>query len=235
MNINTQSGNLIWGIHCAARRNDRLLGKPLFTVSLVTTPPPDPKRRTSNKPSPFRARSANWNNVTRNAADRGGNVPPSLFGRVEALPLRERRTWCPRMGRGGHAEFPRNINRSWTWHWPVHGLDSAGNRTRTGTFHVREQSATAFSPRQESCPRTIHVHAPATASIVRERAAATVVNCPQTVRSRELSTSANSSWTQSVRDRGLVNIYPCRRIAVSISPPIHFPIHLRLIPAYVLI
>ena len=158
-----------------------------------------------------------------------------MFKTGQALPLRERRTWCPRMSRGGHAECPRNISRSWTWHRPVHGLDSAGNRTRTGTFRVRELSATAFSPRQQSCPRTIRVHAQATASIVRERATAADMNCPQTVRSREQSTSANSSRTQFVRDRGLARNYLHRCIAVSILASISFPVHVRIIPAHVLI
>jgi len=158
-----------------------------------------------------------------------------MFKTGHALPLRKRRTWCPRMSRGEHAERPRNINHSWTWHWPVHGLDSAGNRTRTRTFHVREQSATAFSPRQQSCPRTIHVHAKATASSVRERAAATDVNCPQTVRSREQSTSSNCPRTQFVRDRGLAKNYRHRCIAVSILPSINFPVHVRIIPDHVLI
>lgn len=164
-----------------------------------------------------------------------GSVRFVIFKAVQALPLRERRTWCPRMSRGGHADSPRNISFSWTWHRPVHGLDSAGNRTWTGTFHVREQSATAFSPRQQSCPRTIHVHRLATASIVRERAAAVVVNCPQTVRIRELSTSANYSRTQSVHDRGLAKICPRQSIAVSSFATIHFPIHVQIIPAYAFI
>jgi len=158
-----------------------------------------------------------------------------MFKTGQALPLRQRRTWCPRMSRGGHAAFPRNISRSWTRHRPVHGLDSAGNRTRTGTFRVREQSVTAFSPRTQPCPRTIHVHAQATASIVREHATSTDVNCPQTVRSHKLSTSANWSRTQSVRDRGLVKNYPHRCIIVSILPSISFPVYVQIIPAHVLI
>ena len=158
-----------------------------------------------------------------------------MFKTRHALPLRKRRTWCPRMSRGGHAEYPRKINRSWTWHRPVHGLDSAGDRTRTRTFRVREQAAYAFSPHQQSWPRTIRVHAQATASIVREHAAATDVNCPQTVRSREQSTSANWSWTQTVRDRGLAKNYPHRCIVVSILPSIKFQVHVRIIPAHVLI
>jgi hypothetical protein len=158
-----------------------------------------------------------------------------MFKTGHALPLRQRRTWCPRISRDGHAECPLYISRSWTWHRPVHGLDSAGNRTRTGTFRVREQSVTVFSPRQQSCPRTIHVPAQATASIVRERAAAADANCPQTVRSHELSTAANWSRTQFVRDRGLAKDYPHRCIAVSILPSVNFSVHIRIIPAHVLV
>jgi hypothetical protein len=158
-----------------------------------------------------------------------------MFNTGQALPLRERRTWCPRMSRGGHAEYPRKINRSWTWHWPVHGLDSAGDRTRTGTFRVREQSASAFSPRQQSWPRTIHVHAQATASIVREQATVADANCPQTVRSRDQSTSANWSRRDLSATVDRQRIDPRRCIAVSILPSINFPVHVRIIPAHVLI
>lgn len=167
--------------------------------------------------------------------NRGLGMVHIIFNIGQALPLRERRLWCPRIGRGGHAEFPRNITHFWTWNRPVHGLDSAGNRTRTETFRVREQFVSAFSPRQQSCPRIIHVHAQATALIVRERAAAMDVNCPQTVRSREQSTSANWLRTQSVRKRGLAKIYPRRCIVVYMSPPINFQVRIRITPAYVLI
>jgi hypothetical protein len=158
-----------------------------------------------------------------------------MFNAVQALPLRQRRTWCPRMSRGGHAEYPRKINRSWTWHWPVHGLDSAGDRTRTGTFSVREPAAFAFSPQQQSWPRTIHVHAQATASIVRQQATVADENCPQTVRSREQSTSPNWPRTQFVRDRGPAKNSLHRCIAVSIQPSINFPVHVQIIPVYDLI
>jgi len=158
-----------------------------------------------------------------------------MFNTGQALPLRERRTWCPRMSRGKHAEVPRKINRSWTWHWAVHGLDSAGDRTRTGTFHVRNKSVSAFSPRQEAWPRTIDLHAQLTASIVRKKATATSVDSPQTVRNRDQSTAANWSRIRFVRDRGLAKNPPRRYIPVSISPPICFQIHIRIISVYVLI
>jgi hypothetical protein len=158
-----------------------------------------------------------------------------MFNTGHALPLRKRRTWCPRISRGEHAEYPRKINRSWTWHWPVHGLDSAGDRTRTRTFRVREQAAHAFSPQQQSWPRTIHVPAQATASIARQQATVADENCPQTVRSREQSTSPNWPRTRSVRDRGPAKNRLHRCIAVYILPSVNFPVHVRIIPAYDLI
>jgi hypothetical protein len=158
-----------------------------------------------------------------------------MFKTGHALPLRKRRTWCPRISRGGHPEYPRKINRSRTWHWPVHGLDSAGDRTRTGTFRVREQAAYAFSPRQQSWPRTIHIHALATDSIVRHQATVADENCPQTVRSREQSTSPNWPRTRFVRDRGPAKNRLHRFIAVSILPSVNFPVRVRIIPGYDLI
>jgi len=158
-----------------------------------------------------------------------------MFKTAQALPLRKRRTWCPRMSRGGCAEFPRNISHSWTWQRPVHGPDSARNRTRTGTFHDGAQSMLAFSPRQQSWPRTIHVHAQTTALIVREQTAATDAKCPQTVRSRDLSASVNSSRLQSICKLGLAENCPRHRIIVSVSPPIQFAIRVRIIPSHVLI
>jgi hypothetical protein len=158
-----------------------------------------------------------------------------MFKTGHALPLRKRRTWCPRMSRGGHPEYPRKINRSWTWHWPVHGLDSAGDRTRTRTFRVREQAAFAFSPHQQPWPRTIHVRAQAKFSIVRHQATVADQNCPQTIRSREQSTSPNWPGTRFVRDRGPAKNRLHRCIAVSILPSVNFPVHVRIIPAHVLI
>jgi hypothetical protein len=93
----------------------------------------------------------------------------------------------------------------------------------------------AFSPRQQSWPRTIHVHAQAAASIVREQATAADVNWPQTIRSRDQSTSANWLRTRFVRDREPAKNHPRRYIAVSFIPATNFLIHVRIISAYVLI
>ncbi|MBC8126423.1 MAG: hypothetical protein H8M99_04655 [Gloeobacteraceae cyanobacterium ES-bin-144] len=89
----------------------------------------------------------------------------------------------------------------------------------------------AFSPRTQARPRIGRVLGTAAASTVRESAAATDSNCPQTVRSLELSTSANWSRAQSVRERGPATNCPRRCIAVSILPPIIFPVHIRITPA----
>lgn len=166
--------------------------------------------------------------------NKGGSVSVIMFKTGHALPLVVTRILRPRIGRGGRAEFPHNISHSWTWQRPVHGLDSAGNRTRTGIFRVRAQSAFAFSPRQQTRSRTSPVRAQATALIVRGQAAA-VAGCPQTVRTHVLSTPANWPRTQSVREVGLARHCPRRGMAVSVSSPIQFVIRVRTIAPNVLI
>ena len=158
-----------------------------------------------------------------------------MFKTGHALPLAGARLLCPRDSRGEHAEYPREVGGSWPRARQIRDLDSAASRTRTQTVRVREQSMSAFSPRKQARPRTVRVLGNATASIVREPAAATDSNCPQPVRSRELSTSPNWSWAQSVREHGPATNCPRRRITVSILPPIIFPVHIRITPAYDLV
>ena len=155
-----------------------------------------------------------------------------MFKIGHALPLAGARLLRPRMSRGESAEHPRKVSGAWPRARQIRDLDSVENRTRTQTIHVRELSVSAFSPRKQLRPRTGRVLGNAAASKVRESAAATDSNCPQTVRILELSTSANWSRAQSVRERGPAT--NCRRgcIAVSILPPIIFPVHIRTIPAY---
>ena len=155
-----------------------------------------------------------------------------MFKTGHALPLVGTRFLRPRSSRGESADCPREVCGSWPPTRQIRDLDSGGDRPRTGTFCVHELSVSAFSPRPQSRPRTIHVRAQATALIVREQAAAMDADCPQTVRSRELSTSANWLRPQSVRERGLAKSCPRRCIAVSVLPPIHFPIHVRIIPSH---
>jgi len=158
-----------------------------------------------------------------------------MFKTGHALPLAGARLLRPRSSRGERAEQPREVSGSWPRIRQIRDLDSAENRTRTQTVRVRELSVSAFSPRKQAHPRTSRVFGKATASRVLKSAAATAINCPQTVRSRELSTPTNWSRTQSVRERGPAKNCPHRRIAVSILQPINFPVRIQTIPAYDLV
>ena len=158
-----------------------------------------------------------------------------MFKTGHALPLAGARLLRPRMSRGESAEHPRKVSGAWPRARQIRDPDSAVNRTQTQTVRVREQSMSAFSPRKQARPGTVHVLGHATASTVREPAAATDSNCPQTVRSRELSTSPNWSRAQSVREPRQATNCPRRCIAVSILPPISFPVCIQTIPAYDLV
>lgn len=158
-----------------------------------------------------------------------------MFKTGHALPLAGARLLRPRGSRGEHAGHPREMSGAWPRARQIRDLDSAGNKTRTQPVRVRELSASAISPRKQTRPRTGRVLGNAAASTVREPAAATDSNCPQPVRSRELSTSPNWSRAQSVREHGPATNCPRRCIAVSILPPIIFPVHISITPAYDLV
>ena len=158
-----------------------------------------------------------------------------MFKTGHALPLAGARLLRPRGSRGEHAEHPHEVSGSWPRTRQIRDLDSVENRARTQTVRVRELSVSAFSPRKQMRPRTVRSLGNAAASPVREPAATTVINCPQTVRSRELSTSANSARRRTVREPRLTKNCPHRCIAVSILPPIIFPVHIRITPAYDLV
>jgi hypothetical protein len=166
---------------------------------------------------------------------KGGSVFLIMFKTGHALPLVDTRFLRPRSSRGESADCPREVCGSWPRTRQIRDLDSGGDRPRTATIRVPELSVSAFSPRPQSRPRTIHVRAQATALIVREQAAAMDADCPQTVRSRELSTTANWSSSQSVHEHRLAKNCPRSCIAVSIFPPIHFPVYVRIIPSHDLI
>ena len=155
-----------------------------------------------------------------------------MFKTGHALPLAGARLLRPRSSRGEHAEHPRKVSSVWPQTRQIRDRNSVGERTCPRTVHIREQSVSAFSPRKQARPQTVRVLGNATASPIRKSAAATDTNCPQTVRSRELSTSANWSRAQSVRERGPAKNCPNHRIAVSILPPINFPVRIQTIPAY---
>jgi len=158
-----------------------------------------------------------------------------MFNTGHALPLAGARLLRPRGSRGEHAEHPREVSGSWPRARQIRDLDSVENRAQTQTVRVRELTVSAFSSRKQTRPRTGRVLGNAADSTVREPAAVTATNCPQTVRCRELSTSPNWSRAQSVRERGPATNCPRRCIAVSIFPPINFPVCIQTIPAYDLV
>ena len=158
-----------------------------------------------------------------------------MFKTGHALPLAGARLLRPRSNRGEHAEYPREVSGSWPRARQIRDHDSAENKTQTQTVRVREQSMSAFSPRKQARPRTSRVLGNAAASTVREPAAATDSNCPQTVRSRELPTSANSPFPRTVREPRQATNCLRRSIVVSILPPISFPVRIQPIPAYDLV
>jgi hypothetical protein len=158
-----------------------------------------------------------------------------MFKTGHALPLVGTRFLRPRSSRGESAEQPREVCGSWPRARKIRDLDSVGHRPCPQTIRVREQSVSAFSPRPQSRPQAIHVLNHASASTVHEQAADMTAHSSQAVHRPEPAASADSPRTRIVRVCGLAKSCPGRRVVVSILPPINFPVHIQIIPAYVLI
>ncbi len=114
----------------------------------------------------------------------------------------------------------------------IRELEQSPYGTRKRIVRIHKQSASAFIPCQQARPQTVRGLAQAMASIIRERAMAANLNCPQTVRSREQSTFANWSRTQFVRDRGPAKSDPRPRIVVSEWVSANFPVFIQIILPY---
>jgi hypothetical protein len=155
-----------------------------------------------------------------------------MFNTGQALLLSKLRFSWPRSGRDIGAQRHRNRHCSWPQTRPGHGHDPAEHRPRTQTVRVREPSAAASCPRPQPRPQTVRKLGLATDSIVREQAMASVAYCPQTVRSRGLSTNTNWSRPRSVRSRRPATNCPRPGIALSASVPASFPIQIQPIPTY---
>jgi hypothetical protein len=155
-----------------------------------------------------------------------------MFNTGHALLLPGGRFLSPRHGREVGAKQSRKITGSWpqTRHFQENEL--VQDRAQPRVSHVRERSVTAFNLRQQSRSQTVRGLARATASIIRERAAAANPNCPQRGRSREQSTFANGSRTQFVRDPGPATIDPHFRIVVSAWVTAGFPVFIQIISRY---
>ena len=157
----------------------------------------------------------------------------NVFKPVHALLLSSLRFLGPPSSRGEGAELPRNVIDSWPQTRQFHERGQAQYRARTQTVCVREQSVSVFGPRHQARQQTVRIRELTTASTFRKHAIAWNARYPQTVRRLELSISTTSSLTGIVHELRQAENYPRRRIAVSISPPTNFPVHIRIIPVYV--
>lgn len=101
--------------------------------------------------------------------------------------------------------------------------------------HVREQSASAFCPRQQTRHRTVRIRDRATTITGQEQHLPTDTNYSQTDHGLERTTSAISQPTDIGREPRLPTNGSSRHIVASIFPPTSFPVHIRIISAYVLI
>jgi hypothetical protein len=155
-----------------------------------------------------------------------------VFKTGEALPLTFVRFWRPRNHRGEGAEQPRDAIDSWPRHQPIRDSISSANRTRARTFHVRKQSATAFSLHAQVPQGIVRGHNYSLVLTAREQASVMKTNCGQPARNLELSTSPILSHTGTTSDLRLARKHPQHRIAVSILPSISFLVRIRTIPPY---
>jgi hypothetical protein len=105
----------------------------------------------------------------------------------------------------------------------------AKDKPQLRLIRVRDKSAAASSPCQQARQQTVRSRDKDTASTGCQAAAATDANGPQTGRNPELSTSAASFLTNIGCEPKQAENCPDHRIAVAISPPTRFPIHIRKI------
>lgn len=194
-------------------------GKAMIKISKSPNPDHSPRRiemQAIKELTSFRRAIRSQKPGATNFPISAGNMIPIMFKRVEALPLRWRRILRSRISRGENAECPRDGCGSWPRTRRIHDLESVANKARTQTGHVHELSVSTFSPRQRSCPWTFPLRVQATTSIGHGQAAVVETERPTTVRSRGLSTAANSSRTRSVLNHG-----PAKNCPASLPHGVH--------------
>src|SRR5947207_10244864 len=145
-----------------------------------------------------------------------------MFNIGQALPLDLTRIPRPRISRGEDLTRSRDIDRSWPRRRQIREHEQSENRTQSQTIRLRELSMSALSPRPQARSQIVRVREHVVISTVRDQALAADTNCPQTVRSLDLSTSANSSRTRILRDPPLAMNCPRCGILDSISSPARF-------------
>jgi len=158
-----------------------------------------------------------------------------MFNTGQAEPLVCTRIQRPRSSRGQYADQPRDMNRSRPQTRRFREREQAGDRSQTRLIHVPEQSANTAGLRKQTRERSAHSRDQATVSTGRDQAAVASTDCPQTVRSLAVATTAISPLTNIGREPRLAEHFPSRRIVVSIFPLVSFPVRIRIIPAYDLI
>jgi len=158
-----------------------------------------------------------------------------MFRTGHALLLPGGRFLHPRISRGESAEQPRIIGNSWpqTWLFDEHG--QAKCRTWTRITHFREQSTSVFCPHLRARQGTGRIRVLSTAFTRHSQELAVALQCPQSVHMLELSTPMNLPQTGIGRAFQQATSRPRHRIAVSALPPTSFPVHIQIIPTYVLI
>ena len=79
------------------------------------------------------------------------------FKSVQAILLSSLRVLRPRNSRGESVNQPGNMNCSRPLTRRIRELEQAQNRSQSRSIHVREQSASAFSPRQHARQQSVRV------------------------------------------------------------------------------
>lgn len=123
-----------------------------------------------------------------------------------------------------------NLARPQTRQVREHG--QAKSRHQLRLFRVREQSASAFSPRQQPRKQSVHIRGNDAASTGHNSATATGIDIPQPDCIRELATAAVQPQTGLGREPDLARNCLMHWIDLDILPPISFPVCLHHNAAY---
>ena len=158
-----------------------------------------------------------------------------IFKTRHALPLPFGTFLRPRIGRAVGADRTRNIGGSWPQTRQFHEHRQSQCRTWTRIIRVLEQSTSEFCPHPRIRQQAVHIRELSTAFTGRKRELAADIKCPQSVRRLKLSMPMNLPQTGIGRAFQQATNRPRHRIAISILPPTSFPVHIQIIPNYVLI
>jgi hypothetical protein len=134
----------------------------------------------------------------------GGSVFLIMFKTGHALPLVKTRFSCPRVGRGQGRGWLRNMYCSWPQTRPVRELEQPSHRAHKRVFSIHKRSTLTFNSWQQIRLQTARIRDDAMATKVRNPAAAMAIKSPQAIRSRDLSTPANSPRISTIRELQLV-------------------------------